>query len=40
LPKVCRYVSFSKLEEALDRFGVAIEYMRPDFMDSIAERVD
>lgn len=39
LHEVCRYVSFSKLEEALDRLGDAVKYMRPDFMDAIAERV-
>jgi len=39
LHDVCRYISFSQLEEALDRLGDSISYMRPDFLDSIAERM-
>jgi EVE domain len=39
LHKVCRYISFTGLEGALDRIGDAVEYMRPDFLDSIAETV-
>ena len=39
LHEVCRYVAFSKLEETLERHGDAIRYMRPDFIESIAESV-
>jgi hypothetical protein len=39
LHEVCRYVPFSKLEAALEHFGENVKYLRPDFMDSIAERV-
>ena len=34
---VCRYVACSKLQETLERFGVDVRYMRPDFIESIAE---
>jgi hypothetical protein len=40
LHDVCRFIAFSKLEGALDRLGDHVQYMRPDFLDSIAERVD
>jgi EVE domain len=39
LHEICRYLSFSKLEAALDRYGDDVKYLRPDFVDSIAERV-
>jgi hypothetical protein len=39
LHEVCRYLPFSALEGALERHGDAIKYMRPSFLDSIAERV-
>ncbi len=38
LHEVCRYIAFSKFEEALDRYAEAVKYMRPDFLDSLAER--
>lgn len=39
LHDVCRYISFSLLEGELERLGDSIRYMRPDFLDSIAERM-
>jgi len=39
LHEVCRYVAFSTLEETLERFGDGVRYMRPDFIESIAEPV-
>ena len=39
LHDVCRYISFSRLEETLDHLGDSVSYMRPDFLDSIAERM-
>lgn len=37
LPKLCRFLPFSKLTEAVERHGLAVRYMKPDFIDSIAE---
>ena len=39
LHESCRYISFSKLEGSLERFGEDVKYLRPDFLGSIAERV-
>jgi len=39
LHEVCRYIPFSKLEASVDRYDDAIRYMRPDFIESIAESV-
>jgi hypothetical protein len=39
LHEVCRYIPFSTLEDALERYGDAIRYMRADFIESIAELV-
>jgi hypothetical protein len=32
LHEVCRYIPFSTLEDALERYGDAIRYMRADFI--------
>ena len=39
LHRVCRYLSFSALEEAIERFGDGVRYMRPEFLNSVAEDV-
>lgn len=39
LHEVCRYLPFTALEDALERHGDAIRFMRPNFLDSIAEKV-
>lgn len=39
LHEICRYLSFSSLEEALERHGDGVRYMRPDFLESISEGV-
>jgi hypothetical protein len=39
LHQICRYLPFSAFEEALERFGEGVRYMRPDFLESIAEQV-
>ncbi len=39
LHQVCRYLPFSKLEQALDRYGDDIKFMKPEFIRSISEEV-
>lgn len=39
LHEVCRYIPFTAFEAALDRFGEGAQYLRPDFLESIAEKV-
>ena len=39
LHNICRYLSFSELEEAIERYGDGVRYMRPDFLRSVAEEV-
>ncbi len=39
LQRKCRYISFARLEAALDHQGEMARYTRPDFLDHIAEPV-
>jgi len=38
LAKACRLISFQRLEEELDALGPRTRYLRPAFLDEIAER--
>ena len=37
LSELCSYISFSSLEEAIEKHGSVIRYMKPDFLEKISE---
>jgi len=37
LPKICKFISYSDLKQELDEIGSRIKYIKPDFIDEIAE---
>ena len=37
LPKICRFISYSDLKQELEEIGSRIKYIKPDFIDEIAE---
>ncbi len=37
LPKICRYISYSQLKKEIDETGERIQYMKPEFIERIAE---
>ena len=37
LAEVCRYISFSALQQKLEEAGSLVKYMRPEFLDELAE---
>jgi hypothetical protein len=38
--QICRYIAFSKLRDAVSKAGSMIKYLRPEFLDDIAEDCD
>src|SRR3954469_7805373 len=38
LAKACRYIAFERLEKELDALGSRTRYLRPAFLDEVAER--
>ena len=38
--QICRYIAFSRLRDAVSKAGSMIKYLRPEFLDDIAEDCD
>ena len=37
LPKICRFIPYSKLKQEIQQIGTKVKYMKPDFIKEIAE---
>ncbi|GAG72625.1 unnamed protein product [marine sediment metagenome] len=37
LPKICKFISYSKLKDKLKKLGVSPNFIKPDFINTIAE---
>ena len=37
LPKICKFIPYSELKKEIEQIGVRVRYMRPEFIDDIAE---
>lgn len=40
LSEICRYISYSSLEEAASRYAEVLSHLKPDFLDEIAEAAE
>jgi EVE domain len=40
LPEICRFIPYSSLKSKLEQAGSLVRYLRPDFLDEIAEAVE
>jgi len=37
LPKICKFISYAVLKKELDQLGNRMSYMKPEFIDEIAD---
>ena len=37
LPKICKFIPYSELKKEIEQIGVRVRFMRPEFIDDIAE---
>ncbi len=37
LPKICKFIPYSELKREIDQIGYRVRYMKPEFIDEIAE---
>jgi hypothetical protein len=37
LPKICKFIPYSELKKEVDQLGYRVKYLKPDFIDGIAE---
>jgi len=40
LPKLCRFLAYSRLKEEVDKIGDRMKYMKPEFLEEIAESLE
>ncbi len=40
LPQICKFISYSELKKEIDQVGYRVKYLKPEFIDEIAESVE
>lgn len=40
LPQICKFIPYSELKKEVDQIGYRVKYMKPEFIDEIAESIE